>query len=122
MGGVGDTLPRPVTVKLKQGDFQFRVKPGLLRVAAAYGELPNLELVNETGLSVEFIFPRGLMTYAAGGGSATNVAIAAGAPSVLVNVNQAFEPKTTEYQVHVMLGPFSIEAAGGSRPEVEIKP
>ena len=52
--------PRPVTVTMDE--YQFRVKPGLLRVSKRFVDLPYVVLVNSTDFRY-VQFPRGEMAY-----------------------------------------------------------
>jgi hypothetical protein len=118
MSGGTALQPRPVTVTRDQ--YQFRVKPGLFRVAASYGESPYARLKNETGFPVEFHFPVDLLLR---DGKPVTYPLAVpdqGEVDVVVLTNQV---KVVPYEVRVMLHPpIYVEAVGGSSPEVEVKP
>ena len=113
--------PRPVTVT--KDEYQFRVKPGLLRVSRRFVELPYVMLVNRTDFPVTFRFRRRVMAYL-GGRWAINVTVPPRSHSAGLVVKRR-RPGRVEYEVRVNLGRghgATIEAIGGSRPEVEIKP
>lgn len=112
--------PRPVTVTMDE--YQFRVKPGLLRVSKRFVELPYVVLVNRTDFPVTFQFPRGEMAYL-GDGPAIRVPVPPRSQSAALVVKR--RRGRVEYAVWVNLGRGRgprIEAVGGSRPEVEVKP
>lgn len=113
--------PRPVTVTMDE--YQFRVKPGLLRVSRLSAELPYVVLVNRTDLPVTFRFDPGWMAYLRGGAAIT-VPVPPRSHSAGLMVTRR-RPGRIEYTVRVNLGGGrgpTIEAVGGSSPEVEVKP
>jgi hypothetical protein len=118
-----DVPRRPVRVKLAPGDFSFRVRPGQIRVANAYGENPLLQFVNETRFPVELRFPAGLMTNP-GGEPRTEVRIDPGG-LVPLDVKKAIGDEadvSVAYEARVYVwGDLYLEASGGSRPEIEIQ-
>ena len=126
---------RPIAVRSrcssKRGNsIKFGVKPGLLRVARTYGESPEVVLVNDTGFPVEFRFPDTLMLDPKNGNKPVVNPVkltpkGTGSDTRELDVNDQYGGgnTTAEYEACVFL-PFGvcIEAVGGSRPEVEIKP
>ncbi len=116
---------RPVTVRFKSRDFSFKVKPGYLRVAHAYGESNTIVVVNDTDLKVEFEFPDGLMKTPAGG-AVSKLTLAKKGDTADLDVNPDYgggaPSVVVEYDVCVYLaGNLCLSASGGSRPEVEIR-
>jgi hypothetical protein len=114
-------LPRPVTVTMDE--YQFRVRPGLLRVSEQFVELPYVVLVNRTDFPVTFRFEPGWMAYLRGG-PAINVRVRPRSQSAWLVVARR-RPGRSAYAVRVNLGRGrgpTLEAVGGSRPEVEVKP
>jgi hypothetical protein len=116
--------PRPVTVALGKGKVDFRVRPGLLRVAAVYGEGPFFRLVNHTGFPITAEFPEGLVL-GARGERRDSVSLDLDGTEDL-QVNPDYGPSTPsvtlEYDVHVHVNQsLKLDAVGGSRPEIEIR-
>lgn len=125
----GGLLPQRRPVRVTKGDTHFRVKPGQLRVApASFGESARIVFVNETKFPVEFVFEdRNLLLVpntpnhedrfeldASGGANEKRS----------FDVDMAMAQPESKYDVRVRIGPNleTIDAVGGSRPEVEVKP
>lgn len=119
---------RPVMVTFKKDFVPFRVKPGFLRVSRKFGESPEIVLINDTVFPVEFRFPDDLMLDPKTGKCVTSAPLTpkgTASATMELDVNDKYKGgNTTEpYDVCVFVVPnYCIDASGGSRPEVDIKP